>query len=408
MNDRILDVLIVGTGGGGCSAASEVWKLTNNVLIVSKGKLIESKTAQAQGGIQAAILEGDSPELHYQDTLKAGNYKNDKKLVEILTRNAKTTITWLEDLGVEFDKKAFGEYKLKSAAGLSKPRVLSCGDESGNRIIKPLLDRIKNQGIPIKENCGIYKLEKKKNIFFCYANYQGTSYCFASKAVILATGGIIPREKRAGIKNDGIILPDGIELGSMLGAKIVQSDLMQFHPTGIIHPKALRRKRLPETMRAAGARLLNRNQEPFVNPLLTRNKLTQKIVNVCENGNGVETDDGYVGVWMTTPDIDRKMGEGYTKLNYPKFYYSFLENGHDITQKPVLVYPIVHYSLGGIQINEKTESSVPGLFVVGETAYGVHGEDRLMGNSLLDIFVFGRISGLNAAKYAAKIGIINE
>lgn len=397
-----LDVLIIGSGGAGCAAAFEAWRLTKNILIVSKGELDDSKTARAQGGIQAAILEKDSPELHFEDTLRAGNYKNNKSLVSILTKNARDTIAWLEQGGVEFDKEVNGTYKLKSAAGLSNPRVLSCGDESGNKIIRPLLSKLLKLKIPIVKNCGVSRIEKKGNLFFSTIHTDDCSYQIQSKTVILATGGIIPREKRFGLRQKKQI-PDGIALAEMLKAEIVQPNLMQYHPTGIISPKPMRRMRLPETMRACGAKLLNKNMEKFVDPLLTRNKLTQAIVKTCELGEGIETEDGYIGVWMTTPDIDKKMGIGYTSKNYPKFYHTFLKFGIDITKVPVLVYPIVHYSLGGVEINEHTESSVSGLYAVGETAYGVHGEDRLMGNSLLDIFVFGRIAGRNASKKALQI-----
>jgi len=215
----------------------------------------------------------------------------------------------------------------------------------------------------------------------------------------------MPREKRVGVFNPGQEhIPDGVGLAEQLGAKCENASLNQFHPTGILQPKSLRRERLPETMRAAGARILDKNFTEFVDPLTTRNKLTDAIVNCCDNGFGVVTDDGYQGVWLMTPDIDELNGKGYTASNYPKFYNLFIENNHDISLKPVLIYPIVHYSLGGIAIDENAETTVRGVFAAGETTWGVHGEERLMGNSLLDIFVFGKLAGKNAAQAALRDG----
>lgn len=399
-NSKYFDVLIIGSGGAGCAAAIEANKVTKNLMVVTKTKSNISKTANAQGGIQAAISEGDSPAIHYQDTIKAGNNKGKPALVKILSESAGETIQWLEKIGVKFDRNEQG-YKLKNAAGLSHPRVLSCGDETGNRIIVPLINYVKRLGISIRENISVLKITPVKGGFELTTRAGQDEETLYAKSVIIATGGLLPREKRAGLSLGNIQdVPDGVGLVEELGGKVVNPELMQYHPTGIISPIELRRMRLPETMRGAGARFLDKNLEPFIDPLITRNKLSAGIVKACEEGRGVVTSDNYKGVWLTTPDIDRINGEGYTKANFTKFYNAFKEHGHDLTKENVLVYPIVHYSLGGIEIDQDAMTSIPGIFAAGETTYGIHGEDRLMGNSLLDIFVFGRIAGKSASKYA--------
>ena len=395
------DLIIIGSGGAGCAAALEAKKKSDNILILTKSFKKFSKTANAQGGLQASFGDGDSAALHFEDTMKAGNFKSDPALVKILTERSRATVEWLENLGVFFDRTEENNFKLKTAAGVSIPRVLSCGDSTGNKIVEPILKRVAEAGIEVQEDAGVKRVEKKNGIFTLKVQGLEEDFTLTTRALIIATGGLLPKEKRAGLALGKIKdIPDGVSLAEQLGATCVHPDLMQYHPTGIILPKALRRKRLPETMRGAGARILNKNKEVFIDPLTTRNKLTQAIVETCNDGMGVVTEDGYQGVWLITPDLDKIKGEGFTEKNYPTFYNLFLEHGHDLTKEPVLVYPIVHYGLGGIEINEKTETSVEGLFSAGETTWGVHGEERLMGNSLLDIFVFGRIAGQNAIAYA--------
>jgi len=157
----ILDVIIVGAGGAGCSAALEAWKETQNIVMLAKGSKFESKTANAQGGLQASIGPGDDPNQHFQDTMEAGNNKNNPKLVKFLTDRAADTVTWLESIGVSFDHDG-DFYRLKSAAGLSRNRVLSCGDQTGNRIIKPVIRHVENSGIPILENAAVMKIKKSE------------------------------------------------------------------------------------------------------------------------------------------------------------------------------------------------------------------------------------------------------
>lgn len=402
ISNNIYDILIIGSGGAGCSAAIEASKTTKNILMVTKGDFLHSKTARAQGGIQASIGENDSPSLHYEDTLKAGENVNNRAMVKVLTEHASDTITWLEEFGVYFDKTD-DKYDLSSAAGLTFPRILTCGGEAGERILKPLAVHVQKLGISILEHIGVTDIIKEGDYFKVFLSNKDDSITTArSKTVIIASGGFIQKELEIGLTKSSEVSKalNTLRIAKNLNLEIMNTDLMQYHPTGVVSPNTLRRERLPETMRGDGATLVNKFQEPFVDSLITRGKLTEAIIEECRQERCVSTGNGYRGVWMKTQNIDQIHGKGYLAQKYPKLYKTFLEKGVDISQDPVLVYPVLHYSLGGIKSNAKTETNLLGCYVAGEASWGVHGSDRLMGNALLEIFVFGRIAGQEAAKYA--------
>ena len=396
-----LGVLIIGTGGAGCAAALEAKKRVDNVQMITKGIFLDSKTAYAQGGIQASIGESDSPEHHIEDTLKAGEYQNNRKLVEILSYKAFEAVQWLENLGVVFDKDG-DDYYLQNAGGLSHPRILSCGDKSGNRLMSPIRKAILDNNINVAEYITINDVEAKDGYYLVNLMnvITGESSSHRVKSLIIATGGFIPEDMQSGLSQKTQFKAlNTFDLAKMIGLKLVKQDLVQYHPTGIISPKALRRSRIPETVRSAGASLLNKDLKEFCNSLDTRNNLTKRIIKECKDGKGIPTDDGRVGVWLNTPIIDEINGKGFLAKKFPSLYKSFFNLGLDIAENNVLIYPILHYSLGGIIIDENTSTNKTGIFAVGEATYGVHGNDRLMGNSLLEIFVFGRISGEKAAEF---------
>jgi len=392
------DVLVIGSGGAGCSAALEALKVCQSVHIITKGDFLNSKTSNAQGGIQAAMGVDDSPTLHQEDTLRAGEYQNNIKLVEILTTQAQPTIKWLESLGVIFDRVG-SDYLLQKAAGLSQARILSCGDKSGNRLMGPMKQAIQESNVQVLEYA--YPKEfivDEVGFKVLIGSRFNNDQVITAKSIVLACGGYVAPEKRTGIEiKNNIEIPDIYDLIKDIGINVVYPDLVQYHPTGIVNPKQLRRERIPETVRSAGATLLNKNLEEFCDSLATRNKLTKIIIEECKKGNGISTDDGRVGVWLNTPIVEKNHGTGYYQERFPSLNKKFLDLNIDISKEMVLVFPILHYSLGGIEINEKTETNVKGIFAAGEATYGVHGKDRLMGNSLLDIFVFGRLAGKSAA-----------
>ena len=399
---HVYDVLVLGAGGAGCAAAIEASRLTTNLLLVTKGSFTDSKTYQAQGGIQAAFGPNDSPEKHGDDTLRTGQYANDPNLVRILAESARDTIGWLESIGIAFDRRD-GEYVLSTGAGLSEPRILSVADQAGRGIVAGLIAETKRRNVPVMENAAVDELASDADGFrlAIRSTNGGAPAVVRARAVVICTGGFMPREKASGYADAAKLeSPDGIALAESIGATVVCPDLVQYHPTGVLLPTELRRLRLPETMRGAGAVLLNRHGEEFADSLMTRNALTQAIVEECRKGDGVDTPDGRRGVWLDTPRLDRLHGGGFTAERFPTFVRTFLEHGHDIRTDRVLVYPVLHYSLGGVKIDERCETTVPGCFAAGEVTWGVHGKERLMGNSLLDIFVFGRIAGRSAAERA--------
>tara|TARA_B100001093_G_scaffold520495_1_gene616816 strand:+ start:14419 stop:15636 length:1218 start_codon:yes stop_codon:yes gene_type:complete len=397
---NIYDIVIIGSGGTGCAAALEASSKTQNILIVTKGDFFHSKTARAQGGIQASFSSNDSAEIHYNDTMEAGKHCSDPKMVEVMTNSACDTVRWLEGYGVNFDK-INGEYVLSSAAGLTHPRVLTCSGQAGERILRPLAHHVKSLGIDIFEYHGVTDISNENNQFrLQLKNKKNEIITVKSKALILASGGVLQKEVEIGMqKNEIQSSLNTLKIAKKLNLNIVNTDLVQYHPTGVVSPSSLRRERLPETMRGDGATLVNSCGEEFSNPLATRGKLTEAIINECKEDRCISTEDGYRGVLMQTQNIDHFHGLGYLANKYPKFYKHFLDHGIDISKEPVLVYPILHYSLGGIKSDEKAQTNLNGCFVAGEASWGVHGNDRLMGNSLLEIFVFGRIAGQEACKY---------
>jgi len=270
--------------------------------------------------------------------------------------------------------------------------------------MEPLKNAVLNTDIKVMEfhhPTNITKL-KAGEFITTVNNNHNEPYSIRSKTIVLACGGYVPPAKRVGIQPKSTTAPDIYDILNDIGLQVMLPDLIQYHPTGIVSPKSMRRKRVPETVRSAGATILNRNLESFCDPMSTRNKLTQKIVLECNMGNGITTDDGRIGVWLNTPIIDKINGNGFLENHFPTLFKEFINQGINISEEMILVYPILHYSLGGIPINTNTETNISGIFAAGEATYGVHGSDRLMGNSLLDIFVFGRIAGINASKEAFK------
>lgn len=401
----IYDVLVVGSGGAGCSAAITAKRLGKSVLILTRADFLDSKTSRAQGGIQAPFATGDSPDKLYEDALKAGEYTNEKALTRNLADNAVETINWLIEIGIKFDRTETGELLQRRAAGVSMPRVLSCGDASGNRIMAPLIKRVTEMDISVSTYRVVEDVNNVDGVFevSTFDPRDQTPHMFRSKSVVLATGGAMPKAKRVGMEYVGDRpAPDSIELAARLGLEVESPELTQYHPTGIILPKALRRRPVPELARSAGATLTNKDGEEFADAMMTRRKLCDAIVDECERGGGIKSDDGRIGVWLNTQRIDEIKGEGFFKEHFATLYGKMIAEGVDPSKEPILVYPIAHYTIGGIKIKPDCATNLPGIFSAGEATWGVHGQDRLMGNSLLEIFVFGRIAGASAATYAAK------
>jgi succinate dehydrogenase / fumarate reductase flavoprotein subunit/L-aspartate oxidase len=409
--DHETDVLVIGGGGAGSSAALLARENGAKVLVATKLRLGDANTMMAEGGIQAATkTEKDSPYFHYLDVMGGGHFKNDPELVETLVVEAPKVMAWLEKQGAMFSKFEDGSLKAMHGGGTSRKRMHYAGDITGAEIMRTLRDEVKNhpEDIKVLEFSPAVELLLNKDGACAGAllfNLETEEYFVVkAKAVILATGG----SGRLHIQNFMTTnhygaTGDGLILGYHAGVPLKFLHTVQYHPTGAVFPEQAEGLLITEKFRGAGANVLNIDGEQFVYEREPRDVEAAAFIREClERGKGVPTPTGKLGVWLDSPMIDVLKGEGTVRKEFPGKWILFHRYGIDITKEPMLVYPTLHYQNGGLQINNRTETVVPGLFVAGEASGGVHGENRLMGNSLLDVVVFGRIAGCAAAAYAQK------
>jgi len=404
-----VDVLVVGGGGGGASAAVFAAEGGAKTLITTKLRFGDSNTLMAEGGIQAAVGKFDSPALHYLDTLGGGGFQNLPHLVQALVSDAPMILEWLARLGVMFDRKEDGDLLASFAGGQCRRRVHSAADYTGMEIMRVLRDEVYSQGIEILEFSPAVELlldEKRRCTGVVFVNLDTEErFVIRAKTVILATGGIgrlhiqgFPTTNHYGATADGLVIAD------RAGAKIIFMDAIQFHPTGTAYPEQLLGLLVSEAFRGWSAQLVNGEGKRFIHELETRDITSSATIReVVERKNGVTTPTGMHGVWLDTPLVEINKGKGTIRRIFPHLYHRFDTYGIDITKEPVLVYPTQHYQNGGILIDEYGETTVENLFATGEVSGGVHGRNRLGGNSLLDIFVFGRRAGIRAALRAKEI-----
>ena len=401
------DVLIIGGGGAGCSAAIEADEAGAKVLIATKLRTGDANTMMAEGGIQAADKPNDSPAIHYIDAFGGGHFAAKPELLYKLVNEAPEAIQWLNNLGVEFDKAPDGTMITTHGGGTSRKRMHAAKDYSGAEIMRTLRDEVLNRGIPVVDFTAAIELIKDENGKAAGAvllNMETDELLIAkAKTVIIATGGAgrlhyqgFPTSNHYGATADGLIL------GYRAGAKLLYADTLQYHPTGAAYPEQIFGALGTEKVRSLGAKLVNVNGEVFMHPLETRDVSAASIIRECsDRGNGVHTDDG-IGVWLDTPMIEIKGGEGTIEKRIPAMMRMFGKYGIDIRKEPILVYPTLHYQNGGLEIDKGCMTNVENLFVAGEAVGGIHGRNRLMGNSLLDIIVFGRSAGKAAGAIAKE------
>lgn len=401
--DYDVDVLVIGGGGAGSSAAVTANAMGANVLMVTKLRIGDANTMMAEGGIQAADKENDNPAIHYLDAFGGGHFAAKPELLEKLVYEAPDAIKWLSDLGVMFDKDENGEMITTHGGGTSRKRMHACKDYSGAEIMRTLRDEVLNRNIPIVDFTAAIEIIKDDNGNAAGAvllNMETNEILVAkAKTVIIATGGAgrlhyqgFPTSNHYGATADGLVL------AYRAGARLLYADTLQYHPTGVAEPTQVFGALVTEKVRSLGAQLVNKDGEAFVYSLETRDVTAASIIRECQKrDNGIKTTDGE-GVWLDTPMIEIIGGEGTIEKRIPAMMRMFGKYGIDIRKEPILVYPTLHYQNGGIDISSNGESvDVKNLFVAGEAVGGIHGRNRLMGNSLLDIIVFGR----NAGKYAA-------
>ena len=400
--DYTCDVLVIGGGGAGASAAIEANESGAKVMVVTKLRMGDANTMMAEGGIQAADKPGDSPAQHFLDAYGGGHFAAQKDLLCKLVSDAPEAIRWLSDLGVEFDKAPDGTMITTHGGGTSRKRMHAAKDYSGAEIMRTLRDEVLNRQIPVVDFTAAIELVLDENGRCCGAvllNMETKELKLAlAKTVILATGGAgrlhyqgFPTSNHYGATADGLVL------AYRAGAKLLYADTLQYHPTGAAFPEQIFGALVTEKVRSLGAKLINADGECFMHPLETRDVSAASIIRECsDRGKGVKTGDGY-GVWLDTPMIEMKGGEGTIEKRIPAMLRMFAKYDIDIRKQPILVYPTLHYQNGGIDITADCESGVENLFVAGEAVGGIHGRNRLMGNSLLDVVVFGRNAGRNAA-----------
>lgn len=397
--DYCTDILIVGGGGAGCAAALTAHEGGADVLMSTKLRLGDANTLMAEGGMCSPVRPEDSPYLHYIDTIGGGHYTNIPELVKALVSDGPEIAAWLMDMGVMFDYEEDGSLKVNHCGGHSRKRMLSCKDLTGLELMRVMRDELRDRQIPCLEFSPVVDLLLDENGACAgavlYNMETGELTTVRAKAVIMASGGIgrlhiqgFPTTNHYGSTADGLVV------AYRAGAELIHMDSIQYHPTGTVWPEQLLGQLITEVMRGHGAHLVNVNGERFVNELECRDTCASACIRECsERANGVVTPTGLEGVWLDTPLIPD------IKNHFVGIYQRFKKYDIDIQHEPILVYPTQHYQNGGLKINPQAETSLPGLYAAGEVAGGIQGKNRLAGNSLLDIFVYGR----RAARRALEV-----
>jgi aspartate oxidase len=404
-SDARADVLVVGSGGAGMSAALAARAAGARVTVVTKSALGAGNTGRAQGGIQAAVGEDDSTALHCEETFAAGHRAARPELVRALVEGAPDAVAWLEALGVGFTRDG-GRLRLLRCGGASRNRLLQAGERTGAEMVKALRAAVRASGAEVREATTLAALEPRGDAWVATLapGGNGERASLQTSAVVLAAGGGLRGEADAlgvGSTNHPDATPEVLRMALELGAEGREVDSWQRHPTGSVWPEALAGYALPETTRGYGATLHDADGERFVDELAPRDVVAQGIIDAVEAGRGVAAPNGRLGVWLDTAAIDRENGDGFTADRLAYVHNRYLKAGVDITRERVLVYPVLHYRNGGLAIDERAATTLPGVFAAGEITGGVHGSNRLMGNSLLDLVVYGRRAGAAAAEAAA-------
>ncbi len=406
--DYDVDVLVIGGGGAGSSAAIEANEAGANVMIVTKLRIGDANTMMAEGGIQAADKENDSPAQHYLDVMGGGHYANIPELVEKLVCDGPSAINWLDKLGVLFDKDEDGRMVTTHGGGTSRKRMHAAADYSGAEIMRVLRDEVFNRGIPVVDFTAAIEIIKDtdgKAAGAVLMNMETKEILVArAKTVVIATGGAgrmhyqgFPTSNHYGATADGLVL------AYRAGAPLLYQDTLQYHPTGVAFPAQIYGALVTEKVRSMGAKFVNVDGEVFMHPLETRDVAASGIIReVKERGNGVHTPQAD-GIWLDTPMIDMIHGKGTLEKRLPGMLRMYLRCGIDMREVPIVIYPTLHYQNGGIKIAANGMSEIENLYVAGEAVGGIHGRNRLMGNSLLDIIVFGRNAGQQAGAKCKEV-----
>ena len=393
------DVLVVGSGASGLAAAVSASLAGARVGLATKTTLQACNSAKAQGGIQAAFGEDDSPEIHAEDVMRSSHDTADPRLVEVLTSEAPSAIHWLEELGVEFTRSN-GGYRLARCGGATRHRLLQVGDRTGHAITKALRDTYEaGDGAELPHHALRSIATRRKRLGGDLRDQEGTVDVLAARTVVLAAGGRCFREAETRGElstNHPNATGEVTRIALDAGAESRDLDALQYHPNGGAWPATMQGYSIPETTRAYGAVLLNADGEEFTDSLGPRDAVSQAIFDEVEKGKGVLTPDGRPAVLLDTTRIAQDDAE----ISLPYMLRRYRGGGIDPLEEPILTYPVLHYQNGGLVIDEHAETTLEGVFACGEIAGGTHGRNRMMGNSLLECTVFGRRAGRAAAERA--------
>ena len=403
------DVLIIGAGGAGLRAAIEALGQGATVGVVCKSLLGKAHTVMAEGGIAAAMAnvdEADDWRTHFRDTMRGGKFLNNWRMAQIHAHESPERVRELEQWGALFDRTSSGDILQRAFGGHTFKRLCHVGDRTGLEMIRTLQDRGVNLGIDVYMECAITRLLKdgeRVSGAFGYWRETGRFVVFKAKSIVIATGGIGKAWRIT--SNSWEYTGDGMALAYDAGAELMDMEFVQFHPTGMVWPPGVQGILVTEAVRGEGGVLRNKDGERFMErydrekmELSTRDVVARAIYTEAREGRGTEHGGAYL-------DISHKPAE-YVKRKLPSMYHQFKELADvDITQGPMEVGPTCHYMMGGIRVDAETaQSTVAGLFAAGEAAAGLHGSNRLGGNSLSDLLVFGRRAGLSAAEHAKQSG----
>ena len=405
------DVLILGGGGAGATAALTLEGSGLSVHLATKLRLGDSNTVMAEGGIQSALGDDDSPRRHFADALVGGHGDNDPDLLRILCEQGPESIRWLSQLGCLFDQNEDGRFSLRGGGGTSVPRVLACRDYTGLEIMRVLKDAVRLTGTHILEEHVAMELvdDGKGRVTgaILFDRNAGKTVCVSARAVILATGGSgqlrlqgFPTSNHVGATGDGLVL------AYRQGCRLIHLDSYQYHPSGACYPEAMAGQLVTEAIRSTGAQVVNAEGVHFIDEMAYRDVLAGAIIKETAEGRGVKTPHGKIGVWLDTPMIDLKKGAGTLARQFPGLIHRFERYNIDPAMQPILIYPTLHYQNGGICIDSECRTDVAGLWACGEVTGGLHGKNRLMGNSLLDITVFGRRSAESVLRNIPERGAV--
>jgi len=385
------DVLVIGSGASGLAAALSAERSGARVALATKGSIQSCNSAKAQGGIQAAFGDDDSPEQHAEDIWKSSHETANMELVAVLTSEAPPAIRWLEELGVEFTRQN-GGYRLARCGGASRKRLLQVGDRTGHAITKALRDAVEASAVTLFPSSPLLGLDEGWRARVGDREVEATT-------VILAAGGrcFKEAEERGELStNHPGATGEVTQIALDAGAEARDLDALQYHPNGGTWPANMQGYSIPETTRAYGAVLLNADGEEFTDSLGPRDVVAQAIVDEVAKGKGVETPDGRPAVYLDTTRIRREDAQ----ISLPYMLRRYRAAGVDPLAEKILTYPVLHYQNGGLVIDTDARTTLDGVYACGEIAGGTHGRNRMMGNSLLECVVFGRRAGRAAATAA--------